>query len=64
MTNTDDLRVAFEAWISSPPYERMVHRFPQAANAAWPRQYKDIAVQLAWESWQQAFAVYRGTEKL
>jgi hypothetical protein len=45
----------FEQWISSPPYERETERWPQdETKYAWPGQYKDIAVQLAWESWQEA----------
>ena len=48
-------RSSFEQWISGPPYERDLHRWPMdETNHAWPGQYKDIAVQLAWESWQQA----------
>jgi hypothetical protein len=48
-------RSSFERWISEPPYERDIHRWPQdETKHAWPGQYKDIAVQLAWEAWQQA----------
>lgn len=48
-------RSSFEKWISAPPYERDTYRWPQdETKHAWPGQYKDIAVQLAWESWQQA----------
>lgn len=48
-------RSSFERWISGPPYERETERWPQDEHRhAWPGQYKDIAVQLAWESWQQA----------
>lgn len=46
---------AFEEWISSHPYERSVARFgPDQTRYAWPGQYMDSAVQLAWEAWQQA----------
>jgi hypothetical protein len=44
----------FEEWISSPPYERGVERYPESHYFAWPGQYKGIAVQLAWEAWQEA----------
>ena len=48
-------RSSFEQWISGPPYERETERWPQdETKHAWPGQYKDISVQLAWESWQQA----------
>jgi len=48
-------RSLFEQWISGPPYERDLYRWPMdETKHAWPGQYKDIAVQLAWESWQQA----------
>jgi hypothetical protein len=48
-------RSSFERWISGPPYERETERWPQdEMKHAWPGQYKDISVQLAWESWQQA----------
>lgn len=45
-------RKAFENWIQSPPYERSVNRFPDyVAKFSRPGQYKDVNVQLAWESW-------------
>ena len=48
-------RERFEKWITAPPYERDTYRWPQdETKHAWPGQYKDIAVQLAWESWQEA----------
>jgi hypothetical protein len=48
-------RASFEKWISGPPYERETERWPQdETKYAWPGQYKDIAVQLAWQAWQQA----------
>lgn len=48
-------RRAFEEWITAPPYEREVLRYPQdETKYAWPGQYRDIAVQLAWEAWREA----------
>lgn len=45
-------REAFEVWITAPPYERDVSRWPTDADAsAWPGQYRDLAVQLAFEAW-------------
>ena len=48
-------RSSFEQWISAPPHERDIYRWPQdESKHARPGQYKDIAVQLAWDAWQQA----------
>lgn len=48
-------RSSFEKWITQPPHERDIYRWPMdETKHAWPGQYKDIAVQLAWEAWQQA----------
>ena len=45
-------RRSFEAWISAPPYEYEVLRYPEdETKYAWPGQYRNIAVQLAWEAW-------------
>jgi hypothetical protein len=50
-------REAFEKWISQPPYEKDVTKYPDdPAFAAWPKCYRDIAVQLAWDAWQAANA--------
>jgi hypothetical protein len=56
MTAPENLeRARFEAWISAPPYERTIYRWPDySAGHAWPGNYEDIAVQLAWEAWQEA----------
>lgn len=48
-------RLAFETWITSPPYERDADRWPvDEERYAWPGQYRDITVQVAWEAWQAA----------
>lgn len=45
-------RRLFEEWIGGPPYERDLYRWPMdETKHSWPGQYKDIAVQLAWEAW-------------
>ncbi len=50
-----EFRKQFEEWISSPPYEREIARWPNDSRKhAWPGQYEDIAVQLAWEAWQES----------
>lgn len=51
--NESTERAAFEAAISASPYERSVARFPNDARQfAWPGEYRDIAVSLAWHMWQ------------
>lgn len=45
-------RALFEDWISRSPYEREIARWPMNEKLySWPGQYKEIAVQLAWEAW-------------
>jgi hypothetical protein len=50
-------RAAFEAWISAPPYEREVERFGE--NSAWPGNYRELDVDLAWCAWSAAMATAR-----
>jgi hypothetical protein len=51
-----EVREAFEAAISASPYERSVSRYPDdATRSAWPGNYRDIAVDLAWCMWQEAW---------
>lgn len=50
----DKLREEFEAWITSAPLEKPVHRNPE--SNIWPGQYKSYEVQLAWEAWQASRA--------
>jgi hypothetical protein len=47
-------RNLFEQWISQPPYERSISRWEADRKRAWPGQYKNYDVQLAWEAWQRA----------
>ncbi len=42
-------RKKFELWISSPPLEKSIAR-NEKENSAWPGQYKNYEVQLAWEA--------------
>jgi len=59
-------REAFEAAISCPPYERNIRRYPEEPERyAWPGNYRDISVDLAWCMWQEALASSRiaGQEK-
>jgi hypothetical protein len=50
-------RAAFEAWISAPPYEREIERFGE--SSAWPGNYRDIDVDLAWNAWIDAVTMTR-----
>lgn len=45
-----DARAEFEAWITSPPYEKPVTANPDSSG--WPGQYRAYEVQLAWEAYQ------------
>jgi len=50
MSNRDE----FEAWISAPPYERRIDRFPGSRDTPWPGQYRDADVDQAWRAWEEA----------
>jgi hypothetical protein len=56
MNQESENRKRFEEWISDEPYSKPTDRFSDSAKAAWPGQYKDIAVQLAWEAWNESMA--------
>lgn len=48
-------RLRFEEWIASPPIEADITRAPGEEHlSAWPGQYRDYQVQLAWEAWVEA----------
>ena len=45
-------RLAFERWITAPPFERSAARYPDNEQvSSWPGQYRDIAVEIAWGAW-------------
>lgn len=51
----DEERHAFEKWISKPPFEHDIARWPKDERRySWPGLYRDLRVQLAWESWKKA----------
>lgn len=50
MTDTD-LRQRFEKWISGPPYEHSVRRYPNNSTS-WPGCYADYRVHLAWDAYR------------
>lgn len=54
---TDAERTAFERTISGPPYERNTERWPDDHTSAWPGNYKDYPVDLAWALWQERAAL-------
>lgn len=54
-------RAAFEAWISAPPYEREVERFGD--GSAWPGNYRELDVDLAWCAWSAAISLTRERTK-
>jgi len=59
-----DLRKEFEAWVTSPPYERDISRWPMdESKYAWPGQYGDIGVQLAFEAWCESAAANSGVNR-
>jgi len=43
-------REQFEKWITAPPFEKNVDKWP--SGAAWPGCYKSYEVHLAWDAWQ------------
>jgi hypothetical protein len=48
-----DLRQRFEAWITSPPFEKSIERYPDdETRFSWPGNYCDINVELAWQASQ------------
>ena len=48
-------RAKFEAWISGPPYEHDIDRYPDdAMKYSWPMSYKKRGVELAWEAWKES----------
>lgn len=52
---TEPARAAFEAWISAPPFELEIDRFPaDERRSAWPGAYRHYPTELAWEAWQEA----------
>jgi len=58
----DQIRQNFESWISSPPFEKRIERFPDDENRhAWPGSYREISVELAWQAWQEASKQLAGT---
>lgn len=59
----DAMRAGFEAFISGPPFEREVSRYPQDDERyAWPGCYTDIDVDLAWQAWcERGRQVQRGS---
>ena len=58
-------REAFEQWISSPPYEHSIKKYPDdASKAAWPNCYRDITVQIAWDAWRERERQFMQTDQM
>jgi hypothetical protein len=57
-------REQFETFIKSRPRNyHSVARWPDEARYAWPGQYIDVAVRLAWEVLQEANRLAKGEEE-
>lgn len=57
-------RRVFNEFISSPPYEHSIERYPKDERySAWPGQYRDVNVQLAWESWVASWRRNYGSQE-
>lgn len=50
-------RNRFEQWVTAPPLELSVERL--GPESAWPGQYRDDRVQVAWEAWQESACLRR-----
>jgi len=51
------VRHNFERWISGPPFEYSIERFPENPSIfGWPGNYKNVAVDLAWAAWLDAWS--------
>lgn len=46
-------RSRFEKWVQSMEYEVLRYSNDETKHA-WPGQYRDIKVQLAWEAWLES----------
>ena len=50
-------REAFEKWISGPPYELSIARYPNdPTRYGFPSTYREHDVDLCWLAWQEAIA--------
>jgi hypothetical protein len=57
----DDIRTAFEVWVTSPPYEESSERYPNdPTKYGWPGNYKDIRVDMCWQAWKSACEMIQG----
>jgi len=57
-------RGQFEQWITSPPFEREVGRWEERADVAWPGQYREYEVELAWCAWQERARVGAASQQI
>jgi len=59
-----DSRAEFESFISLPPHEKEISRFPEDGSSAWPGSYKNLIVDLAWDAWQASRQALEGDEQV
>ena len=57
-------RALFEAFITAPPFEREVGRWEESADVAWPGQYREYEVELAWCAWQERAMVGAASQQI
>jgi len=57
-----DSRLEFEEFITSSPFEKCIDRFPDSHKSSWPGSYKDLSVELAWETWQASRQLLNSAE--
>lgn len=60
------VRAAFEDYITAPPFEDSIERFcDDPIKSAWPGNYKNYHVQLAWDAWKNGiqWAIKNDTSK-
>ena len=60
----EDIRTAFEVWVTSHPYEESSERYPNdPTKYGWPGNYKDIRVDMCWQAWKSACELIQGAVK-
>ena len=53
----EENRIKFEKWISAEPFNCEIARFSHTAEFAWPGQYMNLRVQMAWCAWCEALGL-------
>lgn len=55
---TEEAREHFERFIAAAPFEKSIERHPE--SSAWPGNYKDMSVSLAWHSFCEGYRMRKG----